>query len=72
MHRPMSALPPIATAKGDMYPETVMSAFSPKSGHCSPGLTNQEKRIAKSKRLKWARENSHDLEISITYTVKLF
>jgi hypothetical protein len=28
----MSALPPIATAKAD-FPQTVMSAFTPESGH---------------------------------------
>ena len=33
MHQPMSALPPIATAKADM-PQTVMSALPPKADMC--------------------------------------
>ena len=33
MHQPMSALPPIATAKADM-PQTLMSALHPKADMC--------------------------------------
>jgi hypothetical protein len=49
MHQAMSALPPIATAKADMYSANGHLCFAPECGQCSPGLTNQEKRIAKSK-----------------------
>jgi hypothetical protein len=34
----MSALPPITTAKADMYPANGHVCFLPKSGHCGPGL----------------------------------
>jgi len=56
-----------------MYPAIGHVCFLLKSRHCSPGLKNQEKRIAKSKLLKWARELSHKYAKTMAYTkVRVF
>ncbi len=46
--------------------------FTPKSGHCSPGLTSRAKNLGNSKYVWRSRELYSEQGNSTTYSVKLF